>query len=129
MASQGDIAELQKRIMEFVDARDWRQFHNLKDCALSLSLEAAEVLEHFQWKDEQEVKAYIKKHSEEIGEELVDVLYWVLLIAFYADIDLKKQFEKKMEKNEKKYPVEKAKSKANKYTDYLQSARRAMLRI
>lgn len=118
MSSNADIEQLQKKIMKFVDDRNWRQFHNLKDCALSLSLEAAELLEHFQWKNEDEVKKYIQTHKEDIGEELADVLYWVLLIAFYAKIDLKDQFEKKMAKNEKKYPVEKAKSKANKYTDY-----------
>ena len=118
MAQTGDIDALQQQIMDFVDERNWRQFHNLKDCALSLSLEAAEVLEHFQWKNEAELKTYLKVHKSELGEELCDVLYWVLLIAFYAKVDLKKQFQVKMNKNAQKYPKEKASGKANKYTDY-----------
>lgn len=119
MTPTGDIEKLQKQIINFVDERNWRQFHNLKDCALSLSLEAAEVLEHFQWKSEADIKAHLKTHASDLGEELCDVLYWVLLIAVYADIDLKSQFQAKMAKNAQKYPIEKAKNKANKYTDYM----------
>jgi len=113
-----EISDLQKQIIEYVDARDWRQFHNLKDVALSLNLEASEVLEHFQWKNEEQIKQYLKKHKNDIAEELSDVFYWVLLMAFYMDVDLLAAFKKKMQQNENKYPVDKAKGKANKYTDY-----------
>ena len=75
-----NVKEVIKKIISFRDARDWKQFHNPKDVALSLSLEAAEVLEHFQWKGPAEIKKYIKTSKESIGEELADVLYWVLLI-------------------------------------------------
>ncbi len=111
------LEDLQKRIAAFCDARDWRQFHNPKDLALSLVLEAAEVLEHFQWKDGKEIDANIKRHKGEIGEELADVLYWVLLMAKDLDIDLGNAFAKKMKKNEKKYPISKAKGKHAKYTE------------
>ncbi len=112
-----DIKELTKKIIAFRDARDWKQFHKPKDLALSLMLEAAEVGEHFQWKNEKEVAEYVKKHKNDIGEELADTLYWVLLIAHDLNIDLVKIFSGKMKKNEKKYPIAKAKGKHNKYTE------------
>lgn len=106
-----------KRLNAFRDKRDWRQFHNPKDSAISLSLEALEVLEHFQWKNEKEIKEYIKTHKDDIGEELVDVLYWVLLLSNDLHINLEKAFEKKMQQNEKKYPVNKSHGRHTKYTD------------
>ena len=112
-----DIKELTKKIIAFRDARDWKQFHNPKDVALSLMLEAAEVGEHFQWKNEKEIQAYIKQHKNEIGDELADTLYWVLLMAHDLNIDLVKIFNGKMKKNEIKYPVGKAKGKHTKYTE------------
>lgn len=112
-----DIKDLIKRIIDFRDARDWKQFHNPKDIAISLSLEAAEVMEHFQWKNGKELEEYIKTHKEHIGEELADVLYWVLLMSNDLDIDINKAVEKKMKKNEEKYPVEKAKGSHKKYTE------------
>ena len=112
-----NIQKLTKRITDFRDARDWKQFHNAKDQALSLSLEAAEVLEHFQWKNGKELEEYVKTHKEHIGEELADVFYWVLLMSNDLDIDIIKTLDKKMDKNEEKYPVEKAKGNNKKYTE------------
>ena len=109
------IKDLQEKIIKFRDARDWRQFHNPKDTALSLVLEAAEGLEHFQRKNTQEIEDYVKKHKSEIGEELADVLYWILLISHDLEIDIVKEFNKKQKINEKKYPVKKAKGKHTKY--------------
>ena len=106
------------RIVDFVKAREWEQFHNPKDTAISLSLEASEVLEHFQWKSPEEIKEYIASNKEEIGDELIDVLYWVLLMSYYLDIDLDAAFERKMAQNEKKYPADKAKGSHKKYTAY-----------
>jgi NTP pyrophosphatase (non-canonical NTP hydrolase) len=111
------LEDLQKRIVAFRDARDWKQFHNPKDMALSLALEAAELLEHFQWKNGKEIDAYIKKHKDEIADELVDVLYWVLLMSHDLKIDLKTAFDRKQKKNDKKYPVAKAKGRHAKYTE------------
>jgi NTP pyrophosphatase (non-canonical NTP hydrolase) len=110
-----DIEKISKRILEFRDARNWKQFHNPKDLAISLVLEAAEVMEHFQWKSAKEVEDHIKNYKADIGEELADVLYWVLLISKDLDIDIVKAVENKMEQNEKKYPVEKAKDNHTKY--------------
>ncbi len=112
-----DIKELTDEILKFRERRNWKQFHNPKDLAISLSLEASEVLEHFQWKNGEELKEYSKTHKEHIGEELMDVLYWVLLLSYDLDIDVKKAFKKKMQKNEKKYPVKKALGSHKKYTE------------
>ena len=111
-----DIKELTKKIKKFRDERDWKQFHNPKDVALSLVLEATEVLEHFQWKNEKEIEEYIKSNKNEIGKELADVLYWVLLISHDLNIDIEKVFKNKMSENKKKYPVKKSKGKHTKYT-------------
>lgn len=112
-----DLDELRKRVVDFRDARDWKQFHNPKDMAISLSLEASEFLEHFQWKNNAEIDAHLKKRKDEVEDELADVLYWVLLIANDLDVDLSKAFLKKLEKSGAKYPVEKAKGKHTKYTE------------
>ncbi len=110
-----NINELTKRIISFRDTRDWKQFHNPKDCAISLSLEASEVLEHFQWKSKDEMEKYVIEHKIEIGEELADVLYWVLLMSHDLKIDVLDALENKIKKNEEKYPVEKAKGRHTKY--------------
>lgn len=112
-----DIKDLTQKIIEFRKERDWEQFHTPKDLAISLTLEASEVLEHFQWKTNDEIKEYIKTHKEHIGEELADVFYWVLIMSHDIDIDIVEAFEKKMKKNAEKYSVEKAKGKHTKYTE------------
>jgi dCTP diphosphatase len=112
-----DIAKLTEKIVKFRDARNWKQFHNPKDVALSLTLEAGEFMEHFQWKNEKEIKEYVLKNREAIGDELADVLYWTLLAFYDLGIDPSKALEKKLIKNEKKYPVEKTKGKHKKYTE------------
>lgn len=117
MTKASDIVELQKVIRKFCDDRDWDQFHNLKDLSISLNLEASEVLEHFQWKSNEEIEMYVKSHGSEIGEELADVLYWVLLIANKSNVDLSEAFAQKMIKNEEKYPIHKAKGTHKKYTE------------
>lgn len=109
------IKELQKKIIAFRDERDWKQFHNPKDISISLVLEATEVMEHFQWKSEAEIKEYVKTNTEDIGEELADVLYWVLLLSHDLKINISDAFAKKMKKNAEKYPVGKAKGKHTKY--------------
>ena len=113
----GQIKELTDKIIDFRDARVWKQFHNPKDVAISLSLEAGEVLEHFQWKSKEEIEEYIIGHKEEIGDELADVLYWVLLFSYDLQIDIAKALRKKIKKNKEKYPVEKARGSHKKYTE------------
>lgn len=109
------IKELTDRIIAFRDARDWKQFHKPKDLAVSLSLEASEVLEHFQWKNEKEIEEYVKTNKNEIAEELADVFNYLLLMAHDLDIDLVEAEEKKLEKSEKKYPTDKARGNHTKY--------------
>lgn len=111
-----EIKKLTTKITKFRDERDWKKFHNPKDLAISLVLEANEVLEHFQWKSQIEIEQYIKTNKTEIGEELADVLYWILLMSHDLKIDVSEAIEKKMLKNEEKYPVEKAKGRHTKYT-------------
>ncbi len=110
-----DINDLMKKVVDFRDARDWKQFHNPKDCAISLSLEASEVLEHFQWKSKEEIEKYIKENKSDIAEELADVLYWVLLMSNDLSINVTEAFNKKLKKNGEKYPINKAKGKHTKY--------------
>jgi len=110
-----EFKEITKKIVKFRNKRNWKQFHNPKDLALSLVLEAAEVTEHFQWKSKEEIENYIKTNKSDIGEELADVLYWVLLMSHDLSIDVFDALDKKIKKNEDKYPVEKAKGKHTKY--------------
>lgn len=110
------LQALTQKILQFRRDRDWEQFHNPKDQAISLVLEAHEVLEHFQWLSSEEMKEHVKVGKEEIGEELADCLYYLILMSQDLRIDLLEALEKKMQKNEKKYPVEKAKGKHTKYT-------------
>lgn len=110
-----NIEELTAKIIAFREARDWAQFHNPKDVAISLSLEAAELLEHFQWKNPEEVAAHLKTHKTEVSEELADVLYWVLLLSHDLKIAPLAALAKKLKKNAKKYPVSKAKGRHTKY--------------
>lgn len=113
------IFSLIQRIVAFRDARDWKQFHNPKDMALSLVLEATEVMEHFQWKNADEMKAYLGREDKKkaVGEELADTLYWILLMAHDFDIDVFAALDEKMRNNEEKYPVDKAKGVHTKYTE------------
>ena len=112
-----DIKKLTRQILKFRNARDWQDFHYPKDMAISLALEAAEVLEHFQWRTKEEIEVYLKTHKSHIGDELSDVLWWVLLMSYDLKIDVVKAFERKLKENEKKYPVEKARGTHKKYTE------------
>jgi len=112
-----EIISLTNLILNFRNERDWTQFHNPKDVALSLVLEASEVMEHFQWKSQEEIEEYVKTNKQDIGEELADVLYWVLLLSHDLNIDIAKTLEQKMKKNAEKYPVDKAKGSHKKYTE------------
>lgn len=109
------IRELTEKIAKFRDERDWKKFHNHKDMALSLVLEAAEVLEHFQWKSPEEVKKHAESQKPEIADELADVAMFLFELAGNLGIDLGEAVLSKLEKNAKKYPVEKAKGRHTKY--------------
>jgi NTP pyrophosphatase (non-canonical NTP hydrolase) len=109
------MKKLTEQVIKFRDSRDWKQFNHPKDLALSLVLEATEVLEHFQWKNGKELEDYLKKNKKEISYELADVLYWVLTMSHDLNIDLEKAFQEKMKINAKKYPVSKFKGRKEKY--------------
>ena len=94
--------------------RDWRQFHNEKDLAISISLEAAELLELFQWKSPEEVR---ENSIERIKEELADVLIYSHMLASNLDLDIDEIIEAKLEKNNIKYPVDKSRGNKEKYTE------------
>lgn len=111
------VDELTELACEFRDERNWKQFHNPKDMALSLVLEASELLELTQWKNGEELQRHLEAKRELLGEELCDVLYWVLVIAKDHGIDLREAFRRKIEKNRAKYPIEKSHGKSTKYTE------------
>lgn len=107
------MKEILDKILAFRDARDWAQFHTPRNLAISLSLEAAEVLEIFQWKLDDELS---DDERTRLKEEVADVLVYLLLLTNSAQIDLAEAFEAKMKSNEAKYPVHKSKGRATKYT-------------
>ncbi|MEO5949865.1 MAG: nucleotide pyrophosphohydrolase [Candidatus Saccharimonadales bacterium] len=111
------LADMQVMIRKFCDDRNWDQFHNPKDLSISLSLEAAELLEHFQWKNEDEIHIHMEKHKDEVAAELADVFYWVLLMANKLEINLVEAFDHKMIKNEEKYAIDQSKGSHKKYTE------------
>lgn len=115
--NQQTLADLTELVLKFREERDWKQFHNPKDQALSLCLEAAELLELMQWRNGEELQAHLDTSRQRLGEELADVLGWVLLLAHDQQIDLGAAFQRKIELNRQKYPVEKARGVATKYTD------------
>lgn len=111
------LQSLTDQVVSFREERDWKQFHNPKDMVLSLMLEAAELGEHTQWKSNEQFLQQLDEHRSEIADELSDILYWVLLLSNDLEIDLADAFERKLEKNRKKYPIEKARGSATKYTE------------
>ncbi|MBX3615540.1 nucleotide pyrophosphohydrolase [Nitrosomonas sp.] len=106
-----DIKEITRALLQFRDERDWAQFHNAKDLAVALNIEAAELLEVFLWKAPEQADV------DSVKEELADVITFALLLADKYDLDVKQIVLEKMEKNARKYPVEKSKGSAKKYTE------------
>ena len=104
-----DLEELRKAIVKFTQERDWDQFHNGKDLALALSIEAAELNEAFLWKDAKDVNV------EKVKEELADIVNYAILIADKYDLDIKQIVLDKLRRNAEKYPFDKAYVSAKKY--------------
>ncbi len=118
MDSNTTIEDLKTLIKEFNSDRDWDQFHNAKDLAIAISTEAAEVLEHFVYKSNEEVEAIFKgTKKSEIEDEVADVFWTVLMLCERYNIDLSDSLKKKMEKTAKKYPIEKARGSNKKYNE------------
>ena len=106
-----EIKELTKEIVQFTQERDWDQFHNPKDLAIALSIEASELLETFLWRNSEDAKL------EKVKEELADVLNYALLLADKYNLDVTTIVREKMARNAIKYPVDKAKGVATKYDE------------
>ena len=109
---------LRAQILAFRDERDWDQFHQPKELAMALSIEASELLEHFLWKSTKEVEERIATRREDIADELADVAVYLIELADKVGVDLPTAIQRKMAKNAIKYPVEKAKGSNKKYSEF-----------
>jgi NTP pyrophosphatase (non-canonical NTP hydrolase) len=110
------MQQVMARIRAFRDERDWMQFHDPKNLAVSIAIEAAELLEHFQWKDKTESERHAADNRQAVAEEIADVAIYLLELADNLGIDLEKAILAKLDRNAEKYPVEKARGVATKYT-------------
>ena len=109
------IRDLTTRINAFRDARDWKQFHNPKDMAVSISIESAELLEHFQWKNAKECETHLQESREAVADEMADVAIYLFELADLLEMDLGQEMLRKLDKNAVKYPIEKARESNLKY--------------
>ena len=114
-----NIQALTQALMTFRDARDWSQFHTLRNLIVSLNLEAAELLELTQWKNDEEIASLPEdeKRMEALRDECADILLYLPLIAEKTNFDLLRAAELKLEKNAQKYPVDKCRGSSRKYTE------------
>ena len=110
-----DIKKITEKIKKFRDERDWMKFHDPKNMAVSIILEASELLEHFQWKTTEEVEKYAKQNHAEIKDEIADIALYLFELADNLDISLISAMEDKLKKNAMRYPVEKARGRHTKY--------------
>lgn len=112
------IQDLIESIVKFRNARDWQQFHTIKNLMISLNLEASELLELAQWKNDDDIKASIRTEAgaKEVAEECADIFIYLLMICHECQIDLIKATNDKIVKNAEKYPKAKSKGSSKKYT-------------
>ena len=119
MENQDSLQQLRLRINQFVQERDWAQFHTPKNLAMAMIVEAAELVEQFQWDTPVESQQLTPEKREAVSHELADTFVYLLRIAEVLDINLIEATNKKIDLNALKYPVEKAKGSNAKYTEYL----------
>jgi dCTP diphosphatase len=110
-----EIKQILEKIRRFRDERDWMQFHDPKNMAVSIILEASELLEHFQWKTKEEVEKYILDNRDDVQDEIADIALYLFELSDNLGINLIDAMEKKLEKNARKYPAEKARGIHTKY--------------
>jgi len=110
------IQEIIEALRLFAAERDWDQFHSPKNLSIALSVEAGELLEHFQWMTEEESRSLSAKELQEVSDEMADVFLFLVRLADKLDVDLLTASRLKMELNAKKYPIEKCRGKSTKYT-------------
>ncbi|WP_010246497.1 nucleotide pyrophosphohydrolase [Acetivibrio cellulolyticus] len=114
-----DLTESMEMLIKFRSEREWSQFHTPKNLAMSVAIESAELMEHFQWKNEEETKQYLSSQNnlEKVKEEIADTISYLLLLSTDLGIDLNQTVLDKIKKNEEKYPVAKCKGRNNKYNE------------
>jgi len=117
--SVDSLGQLNQKLQQFVEARDWEQFHSPKNLAMAMIVEAAELVEHFQWSTEDESYLLTPEKREQVSHEIADTFVYLLRLAQVLEIDLIDAANKKIALNALKYPVDRARGKNNKYTDYL----------
>lgn len=116
-STPGDLVELRDAMRDFAAAREWERFHTPKNLAAALSVEAAELLEHFQWLTEQESQQLDEARRTAVAHELADVLLYLVRLADRLDVDLLEAARRKLALNAAKYPVEKSRGSSRKYTE------------
>lgn len=112
------LQHLKERMAAFVHERDWEQFHTPKNLSMSIAIEAAELMEHFQWLTVEQSRNLDPNALHDIGEELADIVIYALSLSNFLNLDMADTVLAKMAKNERKYPADQVKGKAHKYTFY-----------
>jgi len=116
--SQDSLQQLTQRVRDFVQARDWEQFHTPKNLAMAMTVEAAELLEIFQWETPEQSQQMDDKKRQQVSHELADTLVYLIRLADVLGVDLIQAAHDKIDLNAKKYPVDKARGSNAKYTEY-----------
>jgi dCTP diphosphatase len=119
----GELNQIRRKIRKFRDERDWMQFHNPKNLACSISIEANELLEHFQWSSSEQSLSVARKKKSEIAHEIADVAIYLIELADNLGIDLAGAIDDKLANNSEKYPADKVRGSSKKYTEYRNAKR------
>lgn len=118
MPNQSDLLMLRDKLRAFAEERDWDQFHSPKNLSMALMVEAAELMEHFQWLTEAQSAGLSAENKQAVGEELADILLYLVRLSDKLDIDLREAALLKLEKNALKYPAEQVRGSAKKYSNH-----------
>lgn len=119
MDEKTTISQLKDSVKKFCEERDWDQYHNAKDLSIGIITESSELLEFFRFKNQKEVEELFNTSSKkEIAEEISDILFFIFRLAQKYDIEISKEFMDKIQKNEKRYPIEKSKGSNKKYMEF-----------
>lgn len=118
MPNQPELLILRDKLRAFAEARDWDQFHSPKNLSMALMVEAAELLEHFQWLTEAQSAELSPDNKQAVSEELADILLYLVRLSDKLGVDLQEAALLKLEKNAVKYPAEQVRGSAKKYSDY-----------
>lgn len=114
-----ELELIRQRLREFANERDWDQFHSPKNLSMALSVEVSELVECFQWLTEEQSYSLSVEQVNTVADEIADIQLYLVRLADKVGVDIGAALEQKIEKNETKYPVEKAKGSSKKYTEYL----------